>query len=413
MSRIYSLIVLASLILSGILFFYSLQKKFKKIELYGPIALYQTKRGVSFIYWLSNLSKRFWKVYFTVGIFAGFFFMINILITLFMNSLYIARTPTAQEGVMLAIPGVTIPFLESLIAIIVLVFVHEFSHGITARIEGVKVNSVGAVLFGFLPIGAFVKPDEKKIQKLKPFKKMRIFAAGAFSNIVFALILLLFLSFVFLPAFTKPISGVLITEVEKGMPAELAGLKEGMVISAINGNPVSDQISFVNSINSLNLSPGDHLQLTVGNRIIDVGTKNVSGRAYMGIGFCSQISGRTLTTLFVALGPVVFIKYGLINPNCYPLKVGNSMLFWFVFEIIKWSIVLNYAVGLINLLPLKPLDGGLMLEAAVEKLTKKKKIIKCVVLLVSLFSLGLLLVNFFGPLVWKFVVAWKFIASLS
>ena len=403
MDKFYSLIIVLGLIIGGALFFYALRKKLKKFEVYGPIALYQTKRGVGFINWLSNLSKRFWKFYFTIGIITGFFFMADILITLFLNSLYIARTPTANEGVMLAIPGVTIPFLAPLIAIIILVFVHEFSHGITARVEGVKVESVGVVLLGFLPIGAFVKPNEKKVQKLKPVKKLRIFAAGAFSNIVFALLLLLFVSFVFIPAFTKPVNGVVITSVENRMPAEYAGLKGGMVITAINGKNVSGQISFINEINSLNLSPGDKLNLTIGDKVINVGTKNVSGRAYMGIGFCGQISGNTLTRLFVALGPVIFMKYNLINPKCYPLKFGNPLLFWFTFEILKWSIVLNYAVGLINLLPLKPLDGGLMVEAAIERFTRKKKLIKYSVLAISLFSLGILLMNFFGPAVWKFI----------
>ena len=43
-----------------------------------------------------------------------------------------------------------------------MIIIHEFSHGILARVENVKINSIGLLLFAIIP-GAFVEPDEEKL----------------------------------------------------------------------------------------------------------------------------------------------------------------------------------------------------------------------------------------------------------
>ncbi len=79
--------------------------------------------------------------------------------------------------------------------------VHEGGHGIVALSSGIPVGSCGLVLFGPLPIGAFVEPDEEKLEKSEVAKKNAVLLAGSGFNAVFA-ILCFFIIFAFqLPAF--------------------------------------------------------------------------------------------------------------------------------------------------------------------------------------------------------------------
>ncbi|MBI5228942.1 hypothetical protein HY991_02440, partial [Candidatus Micrarchaeota archaeon] len=72
--------------------------------------------------------------------------------------------PAPAAGAMPVIPGITIPFWEGIIAIIIVASVHELAHGVMCNIVKLRIKSSGALLFGFLPIGAFVEPDEEKFK---------------------------------------------------------------------------------------------------------------------------------------------------------------------------------------------------------------------------------------------------------
>ena len=77
--------------------------------------------------------------------------------------------PAASSGVGLVLPfkakGVFyVPFFYWIISIFVIAVVHEFSHGLIARANNIKVKSSGfaflALLVPIIP-AAFVEPDEK------------------------------------------------------------------------------------------------------------------------------------------------------------------------------------------------------------------------------------------------------------
>ncbi len=55
--------------------------------------------------------------------------------------------------------------------------------------------------------------------------------------------------------------GVLITHVERGGPADKAGMKPGDVLTAVNGRPVADSTGMLNSIASL--QPGQQARLKI------------------------------------------------------------------------------------------------------------------------------------------------------
>jgi membrane-associated protease RseP (regulator of RpoE activity) len=95
----------------------------------------------------------------------------------------------------LALPGINpeIPIVYGLIAFAISLVIHEMFHGIVARKHGVKVNSVGLMLF-VVPIGAFVEPDEEEITKADPVVRRRIVGAGIAINFVIAIIAFLLFS---------------------------------------------------------------------------------------------------------------------------------------------------------------------------------------------------------------------------
>jgi Zn-dependent protease len=64
-----------------------------------------------------------------------------------------------------------------------------------------------------------------------------------------------------------------------------------------------------------------------------------------------------------------------------------DILFTFLF----WIFALNLGIGLFNLLPLKPLDGGLIFEEISNKIFKDKG--RIVATIVSILTLSLLLTN--------------------
>ncbi len=81
------------------------------------------------------------------------------------------------------------PLGYGLIALVTVIVVHEFAHGILARAEGIRIKSIGVLLLAIIP-GAFVEPDEEEVKKANRLSKLRIYAAGSIFNIGFAAIAL-------------------------------------------------------------------------------------------------------------------------------------------------------------------------------------------------------------------------------
>jgi len=101
----------------------------------------------------------------------------------------VLTVPNTPPGVTLLLPGVTVPW-EAVFAIAIIAVVHELAHGILARAERVRIKSSGALLFGFLPVGAFVEIDEKAFAKEGVHVKRRVLAAGSISNALFFFVFL-------------------------------------------------------------------------------------------------------------------------------------------------------------------------------------------------------------------------------
>ena len=152
----------------------------------------------------------------------------------------------------------------AIIGLGLLIVFHEFGHFLLAKLSGVgvltfsvgfgpklwkkKIGDTEYALSAF-PLGGYVKmvgedPDEqvsqadieKSFAHKSLIKRVAIVAAGPGFNLMLAVLLLMIVfSFHGVPVMSTQVSGV-----EKGSPAEMAGLQKGDRIVAIDGTPVDE-----------------------------------------------------------------------------------------------------------------------------------------------------------------------------
>ena len=303
------------------------------------VAMWRTKRLLGFIDDVAQRARRFWKVYGDVGIVIGFAGMAYVFYALLRTAIRTVETGGEHAGVQLVIPGVTIPLWYGLIALAVVMIVHELSHGIVARAEGLPLKSVGLVLLAVIP-GAFVEPDEEELEKAPLRSRLRVYGAGSMANVTTALLALLIINFAITPVLQP--AGILVSGVLEDGPA-FGVLHEGDVIVAMDGERITDMEEFVNFMNKTR--PGQLVRLTV------------------------LRNGEKLT-LQVKLGahPDNPEKgyIGIYPAQHVVSKVGHENIILPLFFAFYWIYVLNLGIGLMNLFPLIPLDGGRMLDDVVK-----------------------------------------------
>jgi membrane-associated protease RseP (regulator of RpoE activity) len=304
------------------------------------IAMWRTKRMLGFIDRLSRVNVRFWKVYADIGIAVGFMGMAYVFYALTKTALKALQTGGKQAGVQLVIPGVTIPLWYGLVGLTVVMIVHELSHGVTARAETLPLKSVGLVLLAVIP-GAFVEPEEEELKRAPLRSRLRVYGAGSMANIVTGIITVLIMTYAVSPLLVP--SGILVSNVIKGSPAD-GVLQKGDVIVAINGVETKTIEQFIKIMNGT--KPGETITITV-------------------------LRGGRHLTLELTLGkhPQNPRKgyIGIYPAQHVVSKIGHEGLVLPLFFSLYWTYVLNIGIGLMNLFPLVPLDGGRMFDDVVKE----------------------------------------------
>lgn len=416
------------------------------ITLYGPALLIKTNKGKKFLQKISK-KKRFWKSYGTFAVVFCIIAMIIVTAIIIWNAwmaFSIDFTPEQKAilpgpEVALVLPGIN-PILPLeyvwyiIIAMVVGIIAHEFSHGILAMAHDLKVKSLG-LLYLIIPIGAFVEPDEEELKETKRIKRMRVFAVGPLSNLVIAFITLLLFSFVFMSA-VQPVDGVNIVGVIKDTPANEAGLSSGIVITGINNTQINNLSDFSNALDkthpnqTVNITyyyNGKTYHTNANLTSIYTYTKNESHRnmSYLGvklnlynnyINYLKNPFVNNFPESFLLLYALPFFVY-LSNYNPIaapftgafeitgPLGALPSGLFWGITNLLYWIFWLNLAIGIFNVLPISPLDGGLLFNDTVKSIVKRvkkelseekqEKIARNISLIVSLTILTLVISPFF------------------
>ena len=137
-----------------------------------PILMIRTTRGLNF--WMYSPLKLYWRSFANLGILLMFAGMIAMFLVIALSDLALytsflnGNVPepgkyNAPRNILL-IPGVNefIPFTWGVIALIVTLVVHEFSHAILCRVEGIRVKSMG-ILYALVPVGGFAEPDDEQL----------------------------------------------------------------------------------------------------------------------------------------------------------------------------------------------------------------------------------------------------------
>ncbi|WP_298500669.1 site-2 protease family protein [uncultured Methanobrevibacter sp.] len=349
-----------------------------RLEKYGvetnfPIIMWKTKRLRGLISRISNFSPKFWRWFMNAGIVVSFLAMIFITWTILSSLPSVFETPAVSivvPGVEMPGSSIYIPFVYGLLALASVLIVHEFSHGIQAVGEKISIKSIGLLLFAILP-GAFVEPDEEELKQAKKSSQLRVYAAGSVANMSLALIALVLVSLISagIPTFFAE-DGIAIDRIVSDSPSD-GILKEGMILQEIDNHKITNSTDYGEVVSSF--APKDNVTVKT-----DQGTytitldKNPSNESR---GFFGIQATKHFKLINDSLGPIPWILFELS-------------------ELFEWMFMLNLGIGLFNLLPLKPLDGGHMLEILLRyKLSEEKakpivNALSVVMGMVIVFSLG-------------------------
>lgn len=273
------------------------------------LAMFRTKKLNKFITRVGKKAPKFWKVFWTIGIFVSFSFTIYALYFFFTNFIYLIIKPSIEQAIVPLIPGLTIdlPMLSYIILpLLFILTTHEFAHGIAASADGVDIKStgiLGAGLFFVIGFGAFVEVDERELSSTRYHRntRLRIAAAGTYVNGMTAgIAFLLLISF---PLLISPFY-VNVTQVHSVVLETDGGFNEGNLaagdlILAIKKQGTGDEeyisldnyagrtlSTILNNGTSLKCSIGDNLTFRIYNPSTDsYSEKNVTlaPRYYLGI----------------------------------------------------------------------------------------------------------------------------------
>ena len=411
-------------------------------------SMYKTTWGIRLMDSVAYKSRKVIIIIGYLGILVGFLGMVLISYGLVNNIFVLFTKPEASPGVGLVLPvkakGIFyVPFFYWIISIFVIAVVHEFSHGLVARANNLKVKSSGFAfvgsgfrsagiviilssfylkvishnsifdptkfnfldvsspdfwlvigiifiivsyikttfsLIGYIPIipAAFVEPDEKALRKRPHKEQLSVFAAGPFSNIAVALLCALVLYFVLSPianAIIEP-NGVKIVDYIKSnqtFPAESAGIKIGEIIHQADKSPTP----FLENLSKIIMGkkPGELISIQTDKSTYYLKlAKNPDNESHAYLGAYLEQSTK--------INEHARKSYGEFLPSSFVWLIG---LFFILY-------VLNLGIGLFNLVPIGPLDGGRMLQVVSQRIFGKERGDK-VWGYIGMFFLILILVN--------------------
>ncbi|MFW9871294.1 MAG: site-2 protease family protein [Candidatus Thorarchaeota archaeon] len=317
--------------------------------------MWRTQRLNAF---LTRMGKKFPKIFFNIGIVVGFGGMIFAFWIFGDNLIKFFIQPAAAGGVVPIIPGLTItglPLIYMLVALAVTLLTHEFAHGLASSKDDITIKSSGLLAFLVL-FGAFVEPDEEEFEnEATPQARMRMLAAGSFSNLawgfVFLIILLNFNPMISI-AYNPP-SGAYIYELQEGSPAAQA-LDVGDVIIGLNDTVIANWSSV--SLFMVDAGAGDQLTIHTldGDVTIILAASELNeSRGYMGVYGADYWEPKPGWNLFL-----------------------TPMFVFHLNQVIFWCYLILLSVALFNLLPIPPLDGDKLLSNGLSLIIKDEKTIR-------------------------------------
>jgi len=403
MADLYVISVLVFIAIFGVVIY----RDRKNLEFKYIILMRKTKKGRDYIEAVARWHPRFWKIFSTLGVLVAIIAMaVGIFLFLMISGLILDKTIKEPSlGLVLPVAGpnpeigpgfIFVPFWFWIILLPFILIPHEFSHAIVARVEKVRLKHVGLFLLLFLP-GAFVEPDEKDMKKVSTLSRLRIVSMGSVMNFASVAVVFVVAYLLLWPVTVN--SGMAIAEVDKNSAAYDAGLREGMTIEKMGNYKIDVSFWDYTGAYGFLLTKGLLNDTSIKNSTKDIIYFKFSNVLY------SQNPGDTL--LLRADGKDFKIVLGknpknstlpYIDLNITPsVSINSESMFTIGFPLLWWLTNVPLWVAMINILPIYPLDGGLIVEYLAEKITKKRK--KIIVSLATLLMLGLIIFNIVGPLI--------------
>lgn len=433
----------------AILLFLKKRDLFERYNLsfYGPLLMWKTKKGKEFIRKIAK-PKKFWNGFAMIGIVISFIAMFFMLWLLVENLSLLQHVPKKELqnlpgiNMVIALPGINpiLPVGYTIIGLAIAIVVHEFSHGIQCVLGKIKIKSLGIIAF-IVPIGAFVEPDEDELKNADSKRRMKVFAAGPTMNLFVSFLCVIMVSFVLFPS-VQPSDGAVVFYVIEDSPAHEIGMKSWQVITEIDGREIKDYNDFYSVMH--NTTAGENISISYHSLDGKYYTKYVvladkynftneskdAGIGFLGVGitdvlerdlelfknpfeespkdFLIRYYGAPFMGFFIGYSPLKepFTSYYKIEGVFSFLP---SDVFWGIVNTFYWIFWLNFAVGLFNVLPIIPFDGGYILQDGIKegikrltgKITeeRREKIVKVIMTAISIMTLFLVL----APLILKYL----------
>lgn len=319
------------------------------------VLLYRSTWGISLMETLAHRYPRMLRFFGWGSIILGFGGMIFITGYVFYNVFQLLFVAHAVPSISPLLPGVqlpgspiALPLFYGIISLFFVVVIHEFFHGVLARTYAIPVKSSGLVLFGPL-LGAFVEPDETILRKRTAPIQLSIFSVGPCSNIVAAALVLLVLLFALIPlremffSFT-PLE---IQAVRDQGPAAKAGITSESLVFSIDGRNVTTIDDFTAFMT--NATPEKALEIVTNKGMFRVYPEKAENRVVLGVTL-----QKSLLLKETGLG---FLPWTLI----------------YLEQLLSWFIIISIGIGIANLLPIGPVDGGRMLHVGLAQIFTKKE----------------------------------------
>jgi membrane-associated protease RseP (regulator of RpoE activity) len=408
------------------------------MSLMGPFLMWRTTRGRVLIDRIAR-RKRFWRAYGDLSTGLVAVTMAGITALLVWSAVRAVdipaeRAPTPE--LLLGIPGVNpiIPLGYGIFGLAVAIVLHEFAHGIAARAAKVPMalRSLGVLLF-VVPVGAFVEPDEDQLRAATKRERARVFSVGPATNLLLALLFAFLFSAVVMASVQPAVPGVVIMGfTSEDAPAKVAGLQEGVVITAVDGAAVTDLRSF--RVLMAAKLPGDTVTLSATGPEGRDGTYAVTLiqdpsaegiRAILGVfvydlsmAYFHPIGGSEYFGGLVNSGLVyISLPFGQRAPIpdtvlpyyeiSGPFAALPPAAFWLMANALYWLFWLNLMLGATNALPAVPLDGGYVFRDGIDGLLERvrggmnaearQRAVHVITVSVALVILSLVLWQIIGP----------------
>lgn len=277
-----------------------------------------------------------------------------------------------QAAVAPALPGIAVkgsPFQipwYGWLAFPIIIIVHELSHGILVKAQGLRLKATGLLMFGLVPLGAFIEPDEKQLKKAPAAKQMRVYSVGSAANYI--------TSFAILGLFV-----LVATPLLGGYYAEYNSYQDhpqiGEVLSTSDGYGRLAAGAKIVSINGTNIPNIDALHAA-------------TAAAGPGAMLLMETSNGTYE---VRLNNESMIGVTGLVDTFREMPLQTQAITWLI-SFTGLVVFFNFIVGVMNLLPMAPLDGGLLLESMVA-VRSGRKTARHVAKYMTGFVLLLLLLN--------------------